>query len=146
MVSSDAGYPSKHVCLREMFPKEKYLSLEKVIPIDKFANHSKRNGLQGWLAILLVSLHGRLKNLPAEKRYILLNGITIQYRNMFKKTGPKVGCFVGFCHHHLTTMSAHTHAYRYPLAKSGTKIGLSAIALCRKDWLYIVCQLHAAVD
>ena len=47
-------YPSKHICLCEMFYKEKYLSLEKVIPMEKFANHykmvfSKRNGLQGWL-------------------------------------------------------------------------------------------------
>ena len=47
--------------------------------------------------------------------------------------GPKVGCFAGFCHHRLTTISAQTHAYRYPLFESGTKIGLRAIVLCRKD-------------
>ena len=47
--------------------------------------------------------------------------------------GPKVGCFAGFCHHHLTTMSAHTHVYRYPLVESGMKTGLRAITLCRKD-------------
>ena len=47
---------------------------------------------------------------------------------------PKVGCFAGFCHHHLTAMSAITHAYRYPLVESRTKkTGLRAIALCRKD-------------
>ena len=46
---------------------------------------------------------------------------------------PKVGCFAGFCHHCLMTMSVHTHAYHYPLVESGMKIGLRAIALCRKD-------------
>ena len=50
-----------------------------------------------------------------------------------KETGLKVSCFAGFCHHRLTTMSAHTHAYRYPLVESGMKTGLRAIALCRKD-------------
>ena len=29
--------------------------------------------------------------------------------------GSVVGCFAGFCHHCLATMSAHTHAYYYPL-------------------------------
>ena len=40
-MSKNGGYPSKHVPLCEMFHKEKYLSLEEVIPIDKFANHYK---------------------------------------------------------------------------------------------------------
>ena len=40
--SKNGPYPSKqHVCLREMFHKENYLSLEKVILMDKFANHYK---------------------------------------------------------------------------------------------------------
>ena len=26
----------------------------------------------------------------------------------------EVGCFAGFCHHHLAIMSAHTHAHHYP--------------------------------
>ena len=39
--SKNGLYPSKHVHLREMFHKENYLSLEKVIPMDKFANHYK---------------------------------------------------------------------------------------------------------
>ena len=30
-------------------------------------------------------------------------------------------------------LSAHTHAYCYPFIKSGTKTGVRAIALCRKD-------------
>ena len=47
--------------------------------------------------------------------------------------GPKVGCFAGFCHYRLMTMSAHTHAYHYPLVESGTKTGLRAITLCGKD-------------
>ena len=36
-----------------------------------------------------------------------------------KETGPKVGCFAGFCHHRSTTMSAHTHVYCYSLFESG---------------------------
>ena len=40
-MSKNGGYPSKQVCLCEMFHKEKYFSLEKIIPIDKFANHYK---------------------------------------------------------------------------------------------------------
>ena len=50
-----------------------------------------------------------------------------------EKRARKFGCFTGFCHHRLTTMSAHTHAYRYPLVESRRKTGLRAIALCRKD-------------
>ena len=39
--------------------------------------------------------------------------------------GSKVGsCFAGFCHHPVTTMNVHTHAYRYPLFESGTKTDL----------------------
>ena len=33
---------------------------------------------------------------------------------------PKADCFAGFCYHNLAPMSAHTHAYRYPLFESGT--------------------------
>ena len=47
--------------------------------------------------------------------------------------GPKVGCFVDFCDHHLMIMSAHMHAYFYPLFESGAKIGLRMFGLCRKD-------------
>ena len=38
-MSKNGGYPSKRIHLCEIFHKEKYLSLEKVIPIAKFANH-----------------------------------------------------------------------------------------------------------
>ena len=38
-MSKNGPYPSKHVHLCEMFHKENYLSLKKVIPMDKFANH-----------------------------------------------------------------------------------------------------------
>ena len=54
-------------------------------------------------------------------------------KHVIKEIGLKVGCLVGFCHHRLTTMSAHTHAYRYTLVESGMKIGLRAIALRKKD-------------
>ena len=50
-----------------------------------------------------------------------------------KETGPKVGCFAGFRHHHTATMSVHTHAYSYTLFESGIKTGLRTIGLCRKD-------------
>ena len=50
-----------------------------------------------------------------------------------KEMGQKIGCFASFCHHPLTTMSAHMHAYHFPLFESGTKTGLRTIALCRKD-------------
>ena len=50
-----------------------------------------------------------------------------------KETGPKVGGFVGFCDHHLMTMSVHVHAYCYPLFESGMKTGLRMSTLCRKD-------------
>ena len=40
-MSKNGLIPSKHVRLREIFHKEDYLSLEKVIPMDKFANHYK---------------------------------------------------------------------------------------------------------
>ena len=39
--SKNSPYPRKHDHLRVMFHKENYLSLEKVIPMDKFANHYK---------------------------------------------------------------------------------------------------------
>ena len=51
----------------------------------------------------------------------------------YKRTGLKIGCLAGFCHYRLTTMSAHTHAYRYPLFECGMKTGLWKITLCRKD-------------
>ena len=50
-----------------------------------------------------------------------------------KETGPKVGCFAGFCHYRSMTMSVHTHAYHCTLFESGMKSGLRIIALCRKD-------------
>ena len=40
-LSKNNPYPKKQVCLREMFHKVNYLSLEKVILMDKFANHYK---------------------------------------------------------------------------------------------------------
>ena len=60
-------------------------------------------------------------------------GLLFTIETCYKEMGPKVGCFAGFCHHRLTAMSAHTHAYCYPLVESRTKTGLRTIALCRKD-------------
>ena len=38
--------------------------------------------------------------------------------------GSKIGCFAGFCHDQLATMSVHTYVYCYPLFESGIKSGL----------------------
>ena len=92
---------------------------------------SKRNGLQGWLYCCF--FNPPEKTLPAEKLHTDEWDYYSLQKHIIKETGPKVGYFAGFCHHHLTTMSAHTHAYRYPLVESTTKTGLRAIALCRKD-------------
>ena len=73
------------------------------------------------------------QNLPVEKCYTVECNYYSLLKHVIKETGPKVGCFAGFCHHHLTAMSSHTPAYRYPLVDSGMKIGLRAIALRRKD-------------
>ena len=40
------------------------------------------------------------------------------------ETGLKVGFFVIFFHHCVTTMSVHIHAYRHHLFETGTKTGL----------------------
>ena len=56
------------------------------------------------------------------EKVILMNRIANQYKMFYKR---KLGCFTGFCHHLLTTMSAHAHAYQYthPLFESGIKTG-----------------------
>ena len=73
------------------------------------------------------------KNLPAEECYTNEWDCYSILKNVIKEMGPKVGCFTGFCPHHLTTMIVHMHEYRYPLFESGTKAGLRMVALCRKD-------------
>ena len=52
-------------------------------------------------------------------------GLLFNIETCYRETGPKVGCFVGFCHHRLImiTMSVHTHAYHYTSFESGTKTG-----------------------
>ena len=60
-------------------------------------------------------------------------GLLFNIETCIKEAGPIVGCFAGFCHHCLTTMSAHTYAYHYPLFESGMKTGFGTITLCRKD-------------
>ena len=71
--------------------------------------------------------------MPVEKCYTVEWDYYSLLKHVTKETGSKVGCFAGFCHHRLTAMSADTHAYRYPLVESGTKIGLRAIALRNED-------------
>ena len=60
---------------------------------------------------------------------------------------PKVGCFAGFCHRCLTSMSVHMHAYCYPLFENRMKTDLWTISLCRKDIaLYINTKSNSKVD
>ena len=71
-MNKNGAYSSKLIRLHEIFYKEKYLSIEKVILMAKFANQyktfSKRNELQGWL-------YCRFLNLP-ENTYQQKNIIT----------------------------------------------------------------------
>ena len=60
-------------------------------------------------------------------------GLLTNIKHVTKETGPKVGCFAGFCHHCLVTTSAHMHVYSNPLFESGMKTGLLTFALRRKD-------------
>ena len=73
------------------------------------------------------------QNLPVEKHYTVEWDYYSLLKHVIKETDPKVGHFADFCHHCLTAMSSHTYAYHYPFVESGTKIGLRAIALHRKD-------------
>ena len=67
---------------------------------------------------------------------------------VIKETGSKVGCFGGFCHHPVTTTSAH--AFHYPLFKCETKTNPRTIALCRKDIkliiFYVTTKNNSKVD
>ena len=64
-----------------------------------------------------------------------MNWIAIQCRNVLaiKEMGQKVSWFADFCQYDFMAMSAHTHAYWYPLLESGMKTGIRMITLCRKD-------------
>ena len=73
------------------------------------------------------------ENLPVEKHCTVEWDYYSLLKHVTKETGPKVGCSAGFCHHRLTAMSANMHVYHYPLVENGTKTGLRAIALRRKD-------------
>ena len=70
--SKHGAYPSKHVRLPEIFHNEKYLSLEKVIPMDKFVNHYKMGFLKETAykgGYIVGFFNPPEENLPAEKRY-----------------------------------------------------------------------------
>ena len=120
------------ICLKSSIKKSTchwrkfYRWLSLLIIINLF---SKRNGLQGWLYYW--SLYPSEKNLPAEKRYIdEWDWYSIQKH---VETGPKVSCFAGFCHHHLTTINAYTPVYCYSSFESVTNTSVRMIASCRKD-------------
>ena len=123
-------YPSIHVRLREIFHKEKYLSQEKVILMEKFANHYKmvfEKKRPTRVVISLVSLI-RLKKPCQQKNVLLLNGISIHHRN--KRNGPESWLFCWFLSPSFDNLEC---AYACVLLSFGTKTGLRAIALYRKD-------------
>ena len=66
-------------------------------------------------------------------------GLIINIKHVTKETGPKIGCFAGFCNHHLATTSMHINVYCYPLFKSGIKTGLWTITVCTKD-IALLCK------
>ena len=72
------------------------------------------------------------KNLLVQQSYIDELVCLPTLRRIIKETGSKVGCFAGFCHYSVMITSAHTHAYHYPLFKSGTKT----------DRQMITCTIH----
>ena len=79
-MSKNSAYPNKHIHLCEIFHKAKYLPLEKVIPMAKFANHYfLKNDLQGWLYHWFLNLP---KKTCQQKNVIPMDGVAIQYRNM----------------------------------------------------------------
>ena len=54
-----------------------------------------------------------------------MNEIVIaNIKRCYKELDSKVGCFAGFCHHHVATMSVRMHAYHHPLFESVMKTGL----------------------
>ena len=56
------------------------------------------------------------------------------------KTGPKSGCFAGFCHHYLVATGAHTHTcISLSFVWKWMKTGLWVIALCRNDTV-LLCK------
>ena len=81
----------------------------------------KRNGLQGWWFLSPI-----WKNLPKVIWIDLLTNI----KCVKKKWARKLA---------VTTTSAHTHAYHYPLLESGTKTNLWTIVLCRED-IKLTCK------
>ena len=98
----------------------------------------KRNGLQWWF-VLLVLIICFIRISCQYKMVCQWIGMLTNIKYAIKRTGSKVGCFVGFYHHYLVTMSVHIHVYRYPFFESGMRKGLQTINLNRKD-LILVCK------
>ena len=83
----NSPYLSKQVRLLEMFHNEQDLSLEKVIPMEKFANHYKMvfKKKQPTRVVISLVFLTCVKKPSQQKNVVPLNGITIHYRNMLQK-------------------------------------------------------------
>ena len=97
-MSKNGPYPSKQVCFREMFHKDKYLSLEKVILINKFANHYKTVCQQKWPTRVVVSLVSltRPKQLASRKTLYCWMGLLFNIETCYKRNGPNSWLFSWF--------------------------------------------------
>ena len=88
-------YPSKYVCLHKIFHKEKYLQLEKAVPMAKSVNQYmivlyKKQANR--VVVLLVALT-YLKYTCQYKNVTSMNGIVNQHENMFQRNSPKSWLF-----------------------------------------------------
>ena len=59
------------------------------------------------MVALLVSFN-HLKVLANRKHVISINRIVKQLKTFYERNGPKAGCFAGFCHHCMATMTGDT--------------------------------------
>ena len=113
-------YSSKHTGLHKNFHKElatrdklyQWLSL-----LNNIKTCYKEMGCKA--DCFFDFFHLPERNLPIET-VIPMSRIA---NHVINETGSKVDCLPGFCHHHLATMSVHTHVHRYCLFESRMKIG-----------------------
>ena len=74
-------------------------------------------------------------------------GFLTNVETCYKQNGPRVGCFVGFCHHCLATTKVHTHANRYPLLQYGMKKFCEQSLLAeQKLQHYVNAKVNTKVD
>ena len=110
-------YPSKHNRIHEMFHKEKYLSLEKIIPMEKFTNHYKMgNGLQGWLYHWF--LLPAWKNLASRKTLYCWIGLLFTIETYYKRNEPESWLFCWFLS---PSFDDHECAYACVMSSFGWK-------------------------